>query len=194
MKKIQLAVMAGALILAVQSHATFSFNYSDPNGNVVTGQIPVGSLGGDQYATGGSVTLTSSLYPSLDGTYALSVPASPPTVYTSPSGQFVWDNVFHSSGPLLDFYGLFGISSSGVELNLFSGNGGVGYALYALVVDPINGNTQYNLYPGPANAGFSNNGGTGAVVPEASTIVAGVLMLLPFGVSTVRIMRKNVMS
>ncbi len=29
------------------------------------------------------------------------------------------------------------------------------------------------------------------IVPEPSTIIAGALLLLPFGVSTVRILRKN---
>jgi len=33
-----------------------------------------------------------------------------------------------------------------------------------------------------------------AAVPETSTVVAGALLLLPFGVSTVRILRKNKMS
>ncbi len=32
---------------------------------------------------------------------------------------------------------------------------------------------------------------TGTAVPEPSTIVAGVLLLLPFGISTARILRKN---
>jgi hypothetical protein len=56
------------------------------------------------------------------------------------------------------------------------------------------------------NNGFGNNGAWSAattqydfdfqsvVVPEASTIIAGVLLVLPFGASTLRILRRNRMA
>jgi hypothetical protein len=56
-----------------------------------------------------------------------------------------------------------------------------------------------NLPQGLANGGNDNPtggrvefiGGDVSVVPEPSTIISGVLMLLPFGASTLRILRRN---
>jgi hypothetical protein len=45
-------------------------------------------------------------------------------------------------------------------------------------------NNNYNNNCGPAPKGQT-------AVPEPSTIVAGALLLLPFGISTVRILRKD---
>ncbi len=59
------------------------------------------------------------------------------------------------------------------------------YGVFAL---DLTGNT-----PGSANTYFQPQLGF-TPVPEPSTVVAGALLLLPFGVSTVRILRKNKMS
>lgn len=50
-----------------------------------------------------------------------------------------------------------------------------------------------NLFNGPANSGAPDylNQSLLAVVPEPSTVIAGVLLLLPFGASAVRILRKK---
>jgi hypothetical protein len=194
MKKLQLAVMAAALVIAVQTRATvvFDLGYSDPSGNVVNGQLTASALGGNQYlALSGNINLTSLSNPLFDGTYSL-LPGGPGTI-ASPSGAFDFDNVlYYPSDPIVDFSGVLAFQNSlGVELNLFSTAPGT-YALYAW--DASSGTV--NLYPndgaidnvgGPATASLT-------LVPETTTIIAGALLLLPFGVSTFRILRKNRMA
>lgn len=103
---------------------------------------------------------------------------------TGSDGSFYWDNqVFPNSNPYLDSAGLLfsGPSpSSQYELNLW-------------------GNGPSTLYSFWGNIGGNwNPEDTGTVtltaIPEASTTVASALMLLPLGVSAVRIMRKSRMA
>jgi hypothetical protein len=190
MKKLQLAIMAATLVIAVQARASlFELNYTDTSVNTLSGLLSASPLSGGQYlATGGSIMLSTS-YPGLSGLYSLA--SGGPINVISPSGQFQYDNILYYPGqPIVDFSGVlaFKNSSTGVELNLFSTSSG--YALYA-----YNGN-QVNLYPGPSGDGFNNIGGPAAIatltaVPEASTMIAGALLLLPFGASTLRKLRNR---
>jgi hypothetical protein len=171
MKTIQIAIMAAALVMAVQAQAamsTFDLQYSDPSGNVLSGLLTANPLGGNEYlAVSGSITLTSSSNPGLNGTYTLL--AGGPGTLTSPSGQFLYNNVLYYPGdPIVDFSGVLAFTSSpGVELNLF-GTAPGNYALYS-----YNG-SQVNLYPG---GGFNNQGGVATAsltpVPEPTTMLAG---------------------
>jgi hypothetical protein len=78
--------------------------------------------------------------------------------------------------------------------------------LLALAANPNNGNlnltfqfsgtdpTLTGLFAGSGTQSVSYSGSISSVstaVPEPSTVVAGALLLLPFGVSTVRILRKH---
>jgi hypothetical protein len=57
-----------------------------------------------------------------------------------------------------------------------SGYGGGAFTLYAAQTDPGGDKVLYNLE---------------SVVPEPTTMIAGALLLLPFGASTLRMLRKN---
>jgi len=74
-----------------------------------------------------------------------------------------------------------------IEINLFS-NG---------PSSPVPNGT-YQLYESDYNSFGANVLGNATIsptpVPEASTVLAGALMLLPFGVSTIRIIRKRVIA
>jgi hypothetical protein len=164
MKKIQLAIMAVALVIAVQARASlYDITYTD-GVNIGHGVIDV--AGGS--ATSGSFTVTAGV--EIGTTWTLSPGAGS-------GGGFQWDNlVFPASDPFLTSNGLlFKIGSD--ELNLW-GNGPGNYSLWA-----SNGG-GYTL---------SSDGGVATItaVPEASTVIAGALLLLPFGASTLRILRRN---
>jgi hypothetical protein len=189
--KLKLAVMAGAIGLAVQANATlFDLSYSDPAGNTLTGLITASSIGGDEYqASAESLTLISPVDPALNGIYTLlgSNPA-----FTGPN------NIFYYPGqPIVDWNGALVVeNSSGTVLNLFSAdaNGNpvvAGAATYALFA--YNGN-YITLYPAGENP-YSNVGGPATAsltpVPEPATLISGALMLLPFGASTLRILRRR---
>ena len=83
--------------------------------------------------------------------------------------------------PFLDNWGLlFANNESVLQINLWgnsaSNNGYETAALYVNgILTDVTGGASISLAP----------------VPEASTMVAGALMLLPFGVSALRIMRKK---
>lgn len=64
------------------------------------------------------------------------------------------------------------------------------------VVDPNLGTTFWNAVYNDGTYRSSQdligpNGPTGVVVPEPTTMIAGALLLLPFGVSTIRILKKQ---
>jgi hypothetical protein len=51
--------------------------------------------------------------------------------------------------------------------------------------------TQLTSGSGPYTSSFSGSMSGVSGVPEPTTIIAGALLLLPFGASAVRILRKN---
>ena len=51
--------------------------------------------------------------------------------------------------------------------------------------------TAYVINPGYADGGNNQTEFTVTAVPEPTTIISGMLMLLPFGASTLRILRRN---
>ncbi|MEJ0090100.1 MAG: hypothetical protein WDM80_10195 [Limisphaerales bacterium] len=54
--------------------------------------------------------------------------------------------------------------------------------------------TSRHVISPPSGSGFATpNGGISALVPEPTTIIAGALLLLPVGVSTIRILRQRSM-
>jgi len=65
--------------------------------------------------------------------------------------------------------------------------------VYTVDLDVYN-QPQGNGNPTGANVQFTGTGVDVTPVPEASTVLAGALMLLPFGVSTLRIMRRRKMA
>jgi hypothetical protein len=185
MKRIQIAIIAVALVIAVQARASlFDITFTSNDGGTVGSGWVSGTPNGSGVftATGGSFEITGN--PAFSPlAYSLIANPNAPNQATSPLGYFYYDNqVLTGQNPFLSNNGLlFGGSGDGIEINLFS-NG---------PSSPIPGGT-YQLY--------QNNGANGAnlfgeatltAVPEASTMIAGALLLLPFGASTLRILRKN---
>ena len=175
MKKLQIAIMAAALIMAVQARAAwYDLTYTDGGANVGSGQINVS--GG--VAVSGFFNVTAG---TAFGSWTLS-----PGPGSAPS--FTWDNnVYPNATPFLDGGGLlFTGTQNGnpAELNLWGNSGPTDYSFQG-------NNGGLGTY-GNNNSPVSSGTATLTAVPEASTLVAGALMLLPFGVSTLRIMRKKV--
>jgi hypothetical protein len=207
-EKLKIAVVAGALGLTFQAHATlstsFDLSYSDlangTTGNTLNGDITANFISGsgNEYAvTSASLTLVSPSYPSYDGTYTLA----------NSSSAFAINNIVYYPGdPIVDFWGVLTLqNTSGTYINLFSadpfGDDTAKAGYYALVGY---NNGYINFYPsdGSSNIGAPATAsltplviapGTSSLsaVPEPTTLIAGALTLLPFGASTLRILRRR---
>ncbi len=187
MKNLKLSAIAAALVVAAQAHATlFNITYTStsPDDNTyASGSITANYLGGGVYqATSGTFDVSSASDGLSIGDYTLLVPGgspTPPNYGTSPSGLFYFDNGVYDGNPFLSNPGLLftGPGEGTLELNLFS----IGASEYQLYDD--------NGSPYDYNTGYATI--TPAPVPEASTMVAGALMLLPFGIGAIRSLRKE---
>ncbi len=161
-------MMASILLVAAQARASWYDITFVGGGSAASGQIDV--VGND--ATSGYLTITSG---GNSGTYNL----LPGSWFPSPNGYFNADNkVFVGADPFLDVYGLI-FTGGGIEINLW-GNGSPGSSYYTLYGAP------------PAWTPQVDSGrATLTAVPEPTTIISGALMLLPFGASTLRILRRR---
>jgi hypothetical protein len=89
--------------------------------------------------------------------------------------------------------GWFTHPSSSISFTITSSSDSITPSSFGFLSDPGSGG---NTGPFPSAVhigGYNQNGGSAWVspVPETKTIVAGALALLPFGASTLRIVRKN---
>jgi hypothetical protein len=179
MKKIQLTIIAAALIMAVQAQAAlWDFSYSGAgiiaSGTLTTSDILTPNIGG-LGVSGYEITGISGVRNTLAIT-GLNPNINFPADITV--GGVIFDNGLITSPLGFNNNGLsFFVGSD--EYNIFSQNSPTGGGYF----EAPNGTTSY--VPVTLNI---------APVPEASTVVAGALMLLPFGVSTLRIMRKKIMA
>ena len=166
--------MAVVLVMAVQARASlFDITFSDGAANTGSGNLTATPEGGGLYlATGGSFTINAG-GGLPQGAYSLLGNPNYLGNSSSPSGYFYYDNQLSSPAqPYLDLAGLLFLGN-GLELNLYGNGLGQPYTLYA-------------------NNGFNVIGSvTLTAVPEPTTIISGVLLLLPFGASTLRILRKR---
>ena len=187
MKKLQLAIMAAALVIAAQARATlFDISFIDSTAaNIAAGIIDVNLVNG--LATSGTLTVVNGV---AAGSYNLiPTPGLAVGVFTSPSGAFYYDNQIQGippgppSAPFLDIDGLAFTGTgvqSGTEVNLWGTSAGVnGYTFY--------GHTAAGGYNPTVDGGAAIS----LAVPEPTTMIAGALLLLPFGASTIRILRKK---
>ena len=181
MKKLQLAMLVSASFVAAQARAdlfdiTFLSNDGSTIANAVVSGTPIG--GGVYEATGGSIQITGNpAFSQLP--YSLIPNPNAPSASYSPSGYFIYDNnVLTGQNPFLSNSGLL-FGDGYVEINLFS-NG---------ASQPVPDGT-YQLYQNNGANRFGD--ATISAVPEPTTVISGVLMLLPFGTSTLRILRKKV--
>jgi hypothetical protein len=172
MRKLQLTIMAAALVIAAQARATLcDITFTEANGG------PTDAIGQIDVVNGVAVSgfLNVSGGPKA-GSYTLAGPTT--------DGSFVWDNaVSIGSAPFLPGTGLVWTDGSS-EVNLWYNT------------DSQWGPTgTYGLWGAPPNwtpEAFGDATLTLAAVPEPTTLIAGALLLLPFGASTIRILRKKV--
>jgi hypothetical protein len=178
MSTLQTAVLAVALAIAAQAQGSvvFDFSYSDPSGNIGSGQLTANPNGNGSYtAVSGSFNWTAGAY---IGSYALLPNPDAPGVTTAhghhyPDGtDLIYDNqLFPGSNPSLNGNGLVfeGVSSGqGYAINLW-GNWANNYELFVVGSD----HPQY----GPAYGGGSFTL-TAVAVPEPTTMLAGAGALL----------------
>jgi hypothetical protein len=196
MKKLQLAIMAAALVMAVQARATlYDITFTGGDGlTTASGQLDVNS----GIATSGFLDVT---YNGTTIDYGLLWPAGP--VIENNNGDETWgsDNIFNSNsttqGGFLTLNGLILYNEtplghvggfvwigddSPTDLTpqlAVSGNPPYGFGWFTPITDG-------NLSVSPAVVP-----GSLAVVPEPTTMIAGALLLLPFGASALRMLRKN---
>lgn len=184
--------MAATLVVAAQARASlemFNVAFTDSTvANVARAVIEVDMVNG--LAESGTMNV-------LDGVAAgsynlIPTPGLAVGVFTSPLGAFYYDDQIQGippgppTAPFLDIDGLAfsGIGSQlGTEVNLWGTSSGVnGYTFY--------GYTAAGGY-NPTVTGGAAITDVGPVVPEPTTMIAGALLLLPFGASTLRILRKR---
>jgi hypothetical protein len=185
MKKLQIAIMAAALVTAIQAHASlFDITFTGVDGVTFgSGEIIATDNGGGVYTADSGTFVIAPGGPLIAGTYSLIPNPGAPNQSTSPSGLFFYDNqVAAQADPFLSNNGL-----------LF-GNGPVDVNLYSNL--PLGSTPEYNLVEGLGgdyipNINGINGSATLTPVPEVSTMIAGALLLLPFGASTLRILRRN---
>jgi hypothetical protein len=179
--KLTLAIMASVLLVAAQARASlFDITFTSNDGSTVgSGWVTGTPEGGGVYAaTGGAFQITGGAF--SQSSYSLIPNPSAPNASYSPLGSFMYDNqVLTGQNPFLSNSGLlFGDETVPIEINLFS-NG---------PSSPVPAGT-YQLYQ---NNGVNLYGNaTLTAVPEPTTIISGALLLLPFGASTLRILRRN---
>jgi hypothetical protein len=189
--KLKIAVLAVALITAAQAHAaltTFDISFEYGSTLVGSGSVQATDQGGGVYeAQSGSFTVNPGQF----------VPAGVYDFVTTPplfSERFGTGTLGPMDDQILVSAGVPALSYDGI---LFT---------QPASVDPAPpGTAGINLWQDwmsfTSPSGTGNNEGTMTVtfapvpepVPEPTTIISGLLMLLPFGASALRILRKGQM-
>jgi len=174
--------MAAALVIAAQARASlFEITFTSNDGNTVVSASVDGTLegAGVYAATDGTIIIPVGT-PFTAGTYNLIPNPSAPNAVISPDGYFIYDDLVRSGrNPFLTNPGLlFGSGDNEIEINLFS-NG---------ASSPVPNGT-YQLYENSGANVYGN--ATISPVPEPTTMTAGALLLLPFGASTLRVLRRR---
>jgi hypothetical protein len=174
MKRLQLAIIAAILVLAVQARASlYDITFTDGGANVANGQIDV--VGG--VAISGYLNVTAGLALGSDYSLFTWIGGGIKSVRITGTDLIVDNLVNVGASPFFDVYGLAFVNgdlSEGLDLSLNGSSDnlwGVGYTGYGIP----NANGSVTLTP----------------VPEPTTMVAGAMLLLPFGFSTLRILRKR---
>ena len=175
--------------IATRAGATlYDINFNDGNGDVGSGQIDVVESAGDNYyASSGDLDVTAGAASGNWNLYAAGGTTSYPGYLTSPAGAYWYNNAVYPDGnnpqypdtnPLLDNYGLLFTQNNGNELNLW-GNADGSYTLGG----DIGGWQNFNV-------DISIGETIITPVPEPSTMIAGVFLLVPIATSAFWSMRK----
>jgi hypothetical protein len=214
MKRIELTTgaLGCAIVLGLATPVTaqiYNIDFTATDGSTVTATGSINVSGG--VATSGTLTLAGLGWVTFPGTYSLNTDYSRPAGnypelntsvgYASPNIYGNFDNLFSSTSPHIDSAGLLftvsvpnqtiygGIGTLNEEVFLTYDGGGQ-YGLW----DDFNG--PYSALGVGADQSPNNNyefTGTlnASAVPEPTTLISGAMLLLPFGASTLRKLRKN---
>lgn len=211
LKSLCAIVGAASLLVATSAFATISYN------GTYTGTLTLGNAYGDAIAVNSSglgtftsFCLNSTVYADTSTTYNYT---SSDTVTPANSGGpanvtlgTAWLYSEFSSGDLASYGYVYGDPNSANQLQqafwyLQGSPNGVDNAFVVDAQNAVGVNNATNASGGAygvfALTLTTDNGYAQPIlgmVPEPSTVVAGVLLLLPFGVSTVRILRKDKVS
>jgi len=216
-----IAVAAGLACAAVTSQAGIVLNFGNtPNSAIqftgggnfdFAGGSPL-VAGADSFSiTGGSgssyANTSTGLIGSISGTYNIfNISGNTASVSGSGvltihdglghdlSGSISWSTIGQSgTGNNLNINGIINLSSisySGVNTDLKAlSNVSAGIAVVSFTFIPAETLTQ--LAAGGLTSSFSGSISSTSPVPEPTTVIAGALLLLPFGLSTLRIIRKK---
>jgi hypothetical protein len=189
MKKMQLFVLAGALLLGTQARATmYDITYSDPEGNIGSGSLTASPNGDGSYTiVSGTFALSAGPFAGADASFVSYPNGGVAVLYGGTDFIGVDDLLFPSGTAYVDGDGPIFNDASYPR----SGGTGLAFNLY------YNGSSYELLFNGYNNQPWatSYSGGTlrlnAVPVPEPTTMVAGAMLLLPFGMSAIRIMRKS---
>jgi hypothetical protein len=177
MRKIQLAIMGAALAGAMSANATlYNITFTENAAGPTTAIGTIDVVGG--LAISGSLNV---LGGPNSGSYPLLLPPGS-------DGSFTWDNLVNVAGNPSATPSYF--PGDG----LVFGNGGTAEVnLWYNAAGPNSwGPKSYALWGAPPNwspVAFGDL--TLTPVPEPTTMIAGALLLLPFGLSTIRILRRK---
>jgi hypothetical protein len=180
MKKLQLTIMAASLAAAMSASATFVGDFNTGPGNSWTVSWLDGTYGGpvDTVAAvivGGGASFDAA-FSSDQALWSGTLVNSTYTYVAGPASSA-------NQNVTLSFAGT--APAGGVVVDIF--------ALYQGNVVPNQAWQWLDLPNGPPTSGWQliPESTYNTVVPEPTTMLAGALLLLPFGASTVRILRKS---
>ena len=132
-------------------------------------QFAAGTLSGYNYSTFGTARKTSAGL--LQNTlWALEGEISSAGIFVT--GNAFYNDLISTFGTIANAEGNAGTNNFGVAVLQLSCSGVIGQSQLVETVPPSQSHSQ-------------------TPIPEPSTVIAGVLLLLPFGVSTLRILRRN---
>jgi hypothetical protein len=166
-RKIALAAALGCLALATNANASILLDFDGLSGPVsaASGEYALFVWGGD-WTAGGDVA---------------TAPGGS-TIALASGGTFTFEGADFSSANDLTITATLGgvqVATTTIAGGAWTSSAGFGNVAMDKLTITTTGQFQMD--------NFNDN----IVVPEPSTVVAGILLLLPFGVSTVRMFRRN---
>ena len=192
MKTLMIPILFAFLALGMAPQAgaaLYTITFNDGHGDFGSGRIDVESANNNFYAAGGFLLVTAGAATGNWTLYTAGGTTPYPGYSTSPARAYWYNNAVYPNGnnpqypaanPLLDDYGLLFTQNGGNELNLW-GNADGTYTLGG----NIGGWQNFNV--------IISFGGTTIspvqTVPEPSTLVAGIFLLLPVGYGVFRTIR-----
>jgi len=183
MKRLLLAILGGAMLLGLQARATlFDIVFKGTDGTVAEAFVAAPEVDAGIYtATSGAITVDPGSTPFDAGIVPLFLNPNGINASYSPSGFFIYDNqVLPFFDPSVTYPGLLFRLDSGYEINLYSIGAG-DYILYDNRSRHVSGTVTITDPPETLTS----------VIPEPTTMIAGAFLLVPFGMSVVRILRRN---